>query len=63
MVSVLGCALLSTATTAAELRVDVTGLRSGDGEVHLAVFATPETFPDSDGMLAEIGRAARREMG
>ncbi|MCZ6466599.1 MAG: DUF2141 domain-containing protein [Alphaproteobacteria bacterium] len=53
MVSVLGCALLSTATTAAELRVDVTGLRSGDGEVHLAVFATPETFPDSDGMLAE----------
>ena len=53
--SALGCALLSTATTAtaAELRVDVTGLRSGDGEVHLAVFATPETFPDSDGMLAE----------
>ncbi len=51
--SVLGCALLSTATTAAELRVDVTGLRSGDGEVHLAVFATPETFPDSDGILAE----------
>ncbi len=53
IVSVLGCALLSTATTAAELRVDVTGLRSGDGEVHLAVFATPETFPDSDGILAE----------
>ena len=55
IMSVLGCALLSTATTAAaaELRVDVTGLRSGDGEVHLAVFATPETFPDSDGMLAE----------
>ncbi len=55
IMSVLGCALLSTATTAAaaELRVDVTGLRSGDGEVHLAVFATPETFPDSDAMLAE----------
>ncbi len=53
--SAFGCALLSTATmaTAAELRVDVTGLRSGGGEVHLAVFATPATFPDSDGMLAE----------
>lgn len=50
-----GCALLSTATmaTAAELRVDVTELRSGDGEVHLAVFATPATFPDSDAILAE----------
>ncbi len=55
MVSAFGCALLSTATmaTAAELRVDVTELRSGDGEVHLAVFATPETFPDSDAILAE----------
>ncbi len=55
MVSAFGCALLSTATmaTAAELRVDVTGLRSRDGEVRLAVFATPATFPDSDGMLAE----------
>ena len=27
--------------------------RSGDGEVHLAVFATPATFPDSDAILAE----------
>ncbi len=39
--------------TAAELRVDITGLRSGDGKVHLAVFATPEAFPDNDAMLAE----------
>ena len=53
IVSAFGCALLSTATTAAELRVDVTGLRSGGGEVHLAVFATPATFPRSDAMLAE----------
>jgi uncharacterized protein (DUF2141 family) len=55
MVSAFGCALLSTATmaTAAELRVDITGLRSGDGKVHLAVFATPATFPASDAMLAE----------
>ena len=53
--SAFGCALLYTATmaTAAELRVDVTGLRSGGGEVHLAVFATPATFPRSDAMLAE----------
>ena len=53
MVSALGGVLPATMAAAAELRVDVTGLRSGDGEVHLAVFATPETFPDSDGMLAE----------
>ncbi len=55
IVSAFGCALLSTATmaTAAELRVDVNGLRSGDGEVHLAVFATPATFPRSEAMLAE----------
>ncbi len=55
VVSALGCALLSTATpaAAAELQVEVTGLRSGDGAVHLAVFATPETFPRSEAMLAE----------
>ena len=55
MVSAFGCALVATATmaTAAELQVDVKGLRSGDGEVHLAVFATPATFPDSDAILAE----------
>ncbi len=55
MVSAFGYALLATATmaTAAELRVDVTGLRSGSGEVHLAVFATPATFPRGDAMLAE----------
>lgn len=53
IMSAFGCALLSTATTAAELRVDVTGLRSGGGEVHLAVFATPATFPRGDAMLAE----------
>ncbi len=55
IMSAIGCALLSTATmaTAAELRVDVTGLRSGDGKVHLAVFATPATFPRSEAMLAE----------
>lgn len=39
--------------TAAELRVDVTGLRSGGGEVHMAVYATPAAFPRSDAILAE----------
>ncbi len=52
VLSALGCALPSMAT-AAELRVDVTGLRSGGGEVHLAVFATPETFPRDEATLAE----------
>jgi uncharacterized protein (DUF2141 family) len=38
---------------AAELRVDVTGLRAAKGAVHVAVYAVPEQFPKSDGMLAE----------
>ncbi len=38
---------------AAELRVDVTGLRTGNGAVHVAIYAVPEQFPESDGMVAE----------
>ncbi len=53
VLSALGCALLATMAAAAELQVEVTGLRSGDGEVHLAVFATPAAFPRSEAMLAE----------
>ena len=52
VLSALGCALPST-LAAAELQVEVTGLRSGDGAVHLAVFATPAAFPRSDAILAE----------
>ncbi len=38
---------------AAELRVDVTGLRSAEGQVHFALYDSAEAFPDSDGMLRE----------
>ena len=50
-----GVLLLAGAATglAAELRVDVTGLRTAEGGVHVAVYALPERFPKSDGMLAE----------
>ncbi len=52
VLSALGCALPST-PAAAELQVEVTRLRSGDGAVHLAVFATPAAFPRGEAMLAE----------
>ena len=51
--SAFGYALPATPAAAAELQVEVTGLRSGDGAVHLAVFATPAAFPRSEAMLAE----------
>ncbi len=42
VLSALGCALPSTPAAAAELQVEVTGLRSGDGAVHLAANARPD---------------------
>lgn len=39
---------------AADLTVMVTHLRSDDGDVHMAIYDTPEKFPDSDGMLKEV---------
>lgn len=47
--------LLSAPGTApaADLVVDVTGLRSDAGDVHVAIYKTPESFPKGDGMLAE----------
>ena len=38
---------------AAELRVTVTGLRSARGDVHFAVYATPEHFPKREGRVAK----------
>lgn len=57
------CALAAGAGHAADLTVTVTGLRSDDGDVHVAVYDRPETFPKSDGMLSEgmlppVGRRA-----
>lgn len=44
---------------AAELRVKVTELRSNDGNVHFALHATPESFPDSEGRSAGTHVPAR----
>ena len=46
--------LFSAEALAAELMVRVSGLRSNEGDVHLAIYNTPATFPDSDGMLEEV---------
>ena len=41
------------------LRVTVTDLRSERGNVHIALYATPESFPNSDGMMADAVLPAR----
>lgn len=38
---------------AADLSVEVTRLRSDAGYVHVALYAVPERFPDSDGMIVD----------
>lgn len=45
--------LTTSAGLAADLEVEVIGLSSNDGDVHIAVYDTPELFPDSDGMIIE----------
>jgi len=50
------CALLLTWATvshAADLTVIVTGLESDSGDVHIAVYDKPETFPKGGKMLRE----------
>jgi len=49
---VLGPAF-STDLLAADLTVEVHGLRSNKGDIHIAIYNAPETFPDSDGMIQE----------
>lgn len=44
---------LSQAAGAATLNVEITGLESDKGDVHIALYDKPEVFPKSDGMLAE----------
>jgi uncharacterized protein (DUF2141 family) len=55
-------ALAAATGHAADLTVTVTGLRSDDGDVHMAVYDRPETFPKSGGMLSEgvVAPAERR---
>lgn len=45
--------LIAAPAAAAELRIDVAGLRSADGTVHLAVYDRPEEFPSGDKRLFE----------
>lgn len=52
---------LAREANAGDLKVGVTGLRSGDGDVHLAIYNDPERFPDSDGMVADMIVPAKAE--
>lgn len=50
----LAALVLGVGTTwAAELTVEVSGLRSGDGKVHVALFDRPETFPKKKELLVD----------
>lgn len=44
---------------AAELRVKVSELHSNDGNVHFALYATPESFPNNEGRYAGTHVPAR----
>ena len=44
---------LPLSLAAAVLKVDVKGLASDRGDVHVALYDTPAAFPDSDGMIIE----------
>lgn len=57
-------ALVAAAATAAgtmELRVNVVGLRSGEGEVRFALYDRAHGFPTDDGKIAGARIAARAE--
>lgn len=49
--AVLVLVAAAPAAGAAELTVEVLGLRSGDGLVHFGLYDNPDTFPDKDGRL------------
>ncbi len=53
LVMVLCAPAAGAVLAAAELRVTVTGLRSATGDVHFAVYATPEHFPEREGRVAK----------
>lgn len=45
--------LLPPAALAATLEVEIVGLASDKGDVHIALYDNPPAFPKSDGMLSE----------
>lgn len=51
---VLSVYLVALPAAAAELEVIVGALASTQGDVHVALYDTPETFPDSDGMITKL---------
>ena len=48
-----GLVLAATPPSAAEIHIDVTGLRTAKGDLRVALFRTPEDFPHSDGLFRE----------
>ena len=61
---VLSLNLVNLPATATELEIIVNALASNRGDVHVAIYNTPELFPDSDGMITKLevpieGNAAR----
>jgi len=49
---ILGLAVSPAA--AADLEIVVGALVSSQGDVHVALYDTPDTFPDSDGMITKL---------
>lgn len=49
----IGLVALVAQPSASEIRVAATGLRSAQGDVRVALFRTPETFPESKGIFVE----------
>ncbi len=61
---VLSLNLVNLPATATELKIIVNALASNRGDVHVAIYDSPELFPDSDGMTTQLevpieGNAAR----
>lgn len=55
-------ALVPGMLSAATLNVEITGLASDKGDVHVALYDNPDAFPDSDGMRTEtqVGVTGRK---
>jgi len=47
----LAAIVFAAPTQAADLTVEVRGLKSSEGQVHLGLYDSPETFPGYDGRL------------
>ena len=46
--------LFAANSNAADLTVNILGLRNGKGDVHIALYDNPKVFPSSDYMLREV---------